>query len=182
MSNVNCQHTACPRPPPRPPRVQKVTLPVTEPVSWMMLHQLLLRYSNRCYNFNFCTTIVLTTIIIMNFIATKAYYSSSASDIVQHQWIHEGNKFITTRRKDGTIIVAPSSEQRATATIIFIHGLGDSSKGWVDVAEVRFTRILRSSKVAFFLCMHILLYYSIYFIVCVRHTIYPTIKITFDLN
>jgi len=147
----------------------------------MMLHQLL-RYSNRCYNFNFCTTIVLTTIIIMNFIATKAYYSSSASDIVQHQWIHEGNKFITTRRKDGTIIVAPSSEQRATATIIFIHGLGDSSKGWVDVAEVRFTRILRSSKVAFFLCMHILLYYSIYFIVCVRHTIYPTIKITFDLN
>jgi hypothetical protein len=96
-----------------------------------MLHQL--RY-NRCYNFY--TTVVFTTIIIMNFIATKAYYSSSASDIVQHQWIHEGTKFITTRRRDGTIIVAPTTEQRATAAIIFIHGLGDSSKGWVDVAEV----------------------------------------------
>lgn len=74
----------------------------------------------------------------MNFFATKAYYSpSAASDIVQHQWIHEGNKFITTRRKDGTIVVAPM-EQRATALVLWIHGLGDSSKGWVDVAEVSY--------------------------------------------
>jgi hypothetical protein len=78
--------------------------------------------------------LVLATLFTMNFIATKAYYSSATTDIVQHRWSHEGNKFITIRRKDGTIIVSPV--EKATATIIFIHGLGDSSKGWVDVAEV----------------------------------------------
>lgn len=41
----------------------------------------------------------------------------------------------TTRQGDGTIIVSPSNESLQSATIVICHGLGDSSEGFVDVAE-----------------------------------------------
>mmetsp|Transcript_15608 Transcript_15608/g.25636 ORF Transcript_15608/g.25636 Transcript_15608/m.25636 type:complete len:286 (+) Transcript_15608:160-1017(+) len=41
----------------------------------------------------------------------------------------------TTRQGDGTIIVSPTNESLQSATIIICHGLGDSSEGFVDVAE-----------------------------------------------
>eukprot|EP00574_Skeletonema_japonicum_P005392 CAMPEP_0201724666 /NCGR_PEP_ID=MMETSP0593-20130828/8349_1 /ASSEMBLY_ACC=CAM_ASM_000672 /TAXON_ID=267983 /ORGANISM="Skeletonema japonicum, Strain CCMP2506" /LENGTH=285 /DNA_ID=CAMNT_0048215967 /DNA_START=85 /DNA_END=942 /DNA_ORIENTATION=- len=41
----------------------------------------------------------------------------------------------TKRQGDGTIIVSPSNESLQSATVIICHGLGDSSEGFVDVAE-----------------------------------------------
>ncbi|KAL9935147.1 hypothetical protein V8E36_006223 [Tilletia maclaganii] len=34
------------------------------------------------------------------------------------------------------IIIPPASGQKATATVIFSHGLGDSGHGWADVAQM----------------------------------------------
>ena len=41
----------------------------------------------------------------------------------------------TTRQGDGTITVTPTNEANQSATIIICHGLGDTSEGFVDVAE-----------------------------------------------
>lgn len=41
----------------------------------------------------------------------------------------------TTRQGDGTITVTPKNETDQTSTIIICHGLGDSSEGFIDVAE-----------------------------------------------
>ncbi|CAO1614241.1 unnamed protein product [Jaminaea pallidilutea] len=38
------------------------------------------------------------------------------------------------------LVVPPASGQAATATLIFAHGLGDSSAGWVDVARMLSSR------------------------------------------
>lgn len=35
-----------------------------------------------------------------------------------------------------TIVVPPASGKRATATLIFAHGLGDTGAGWYDVAQM----------------------------------------------
>lgn len=41
----------------------------------------------------------------------------------------------TTTRTDGTITLTPQNEAAQSATIIICHGLGDSSEGFVDVAQ-----------------------------------------------
>jgi predicted esterase len=41
----------------------------------------------------------------------------------------------TTRSGDGTVILAPRDESAQSATVIICHGLGDTSDGFVDVAE-----------------------------------------------
>lgn len=43
----------------------------------------------------------------------------------------------TTERKDGVITVAPANEGDQSALVVICHGLGDSSEGFADVAEVR---------------------------------------------
>ena len=40
-----------------------------------------------------------------------------------------------TKSSDG-IVVATDSKVKHTATVIFLHGFGDSGSGWLDVAEV----------------------------------------------
>jgi lysophospholipase-2 len=42
---------------------------------------------------------------------------------------------VTTRSGDGTVILTPHDESAQSATVILCHGLGDTSEGWVDVAE-----------------------------------------------
>lgn len=41
----------------------------------------------------------------------------------------------TTRQGDGTIIVTPTPESSQSGTIIICHGLGDTSEGFLDVAQ-----------------------------------------------
>jgi lysophospholipase-2 len=43
---------------------------------------------------------------------------------------------VTTRTDDGTtLILAPRNASTQSATVILCHGLGDTSDGWIDVAE-----------------------------------------------
>jgi predicted esterase len=43
----------------------------------------------------------------------------------------------TLRNSDGTITVAPRKESIQSGLVVFCHGLGDTSEGFADVAEVR---------------------------------------------
>ena len=45
--------------------------------------------------------------------------------------------FNTERTGDGLITVSPKSEGDQSALVVISHGLGDSSEGFADVAEVR---------------------------------------------
>jgi alpha-beta hydrolase superfamily lysophospholipase len=42
----------------------------------------------------------------------------------------------TERSVDGTIIVTPQNEGDQSALVVICHGLGDTSEGFADVAEV----------------------------------------------
>jgi hypothetical protein len=43
----------------------------------------------------------------------------------------------TSRSADGTVTVSPRDEASQSALVVFCHGLGDTSEGFADVAEVR---------------------------------------------
>jgi predicted esterase len=57
--------------------------------------------------------------------------------------------FTTSRDSNGTIVVAPKNEADQSATIVLCHGLGDTSQGWEDVAEVCTQCALASNLVLF---------------------------------
>jgi hypothetical protein len=42
-----------------------------------------------------------------------------------------------SRTSDGTVTVSPKNESDQSALVVFCHGLGDTSEGFADVAEVR---------------------------------------------
>lgn len=46
--------------------------------------------------------------------------------------------FITERDGKGTITMTPKNEADQSALLVICHGLGDTSDGFDDVAEVRF--------------------------------------------
>lgn len=41
-----------------------------------------------------------------------------------------------TERSDGTIVISPKNEAQQSALVVISHGLGDTSEGFADVAEV----------------------------------------------
>jgi hypothetical protein len=49
--------------------------------------------------------------------------------------------FITERTGDGIITVSPKDESKQSALVVISHGLGDTSEGFADVAEVRYTHM-----------------------------------------
>jgi hypothetical protein len=54
---------------------------------------------------------------------------------------HQGRRMVsasaTSRSADGTVTVSPRDEASQSALVVFCHGLGDTSEGFADVAEVR---------------------------------------------
>lgn len=100
-----------------------------------MLHRLPRRAAR---HFHFKTPLVQVTTSFGLFLlagplqAAQSFSSSSSS-----YYRSQNMNFITERDGKGTITMTPKNEADQSAMLVICHGLGETSDGFDDVAEVR---------------------------------------------